>query len=220
MLDNVSTVAAGDNNSPAANVSDAEIISESGPVKSQYHTIAILGSHPATVETAPFDDPGVMIYACSPHNIEMRTLPRWDEWFEIHQPAIHPTRTYDYIRRLEDQARKKDMSGEKPVVWMRDQTVLQHMPGGRLYPEAEMKNIFCPFMFTSSIAFIFAKAIVDAERLGVKKIGMWGILQKGPQEYERQRPGTQYFIWEATRRGIKVLAAQESGLFEPPPEDF
>jgi hypothetical protein len=205
---------------PAANVSDAEIISESGPVKSQYHTIAVLGSHPATVETAPFSDPGVYIISCSPHNIEHRTLPRWDEWFEIHRPAVHPTRTYDYIRRLEEQARQKDMRGESPVVWMRDPTVVQHMPGGRLYPEKEMKEKFCRFMFTSSIAYMLALAITKAEELKIPKIGMWGILQKGPQEYERQRPGTQYFIWEATRRGIKMLVAKESGLFEEPPEDF
>lgn len=218
MLEDRSVVAAG--LAPAATVSDAEIISDENPAKSKYHTIAILGSHPATVETAPFDDPGVLIYACSPHNIEMRTLPRWDEWFEIHQPAVHPTRTYDYIRRLEEQARQKDLRGESPVVWMRDQTVVSHMPGGRLYPEKEMKETFCRFMFTSSIAFILAKAIVDAEQLGIKQIGLWGILQKGPQEYERQRPGTQYFLWEATKRGIKVLAARESDLFAEPVEDF
>ena len=48
--------------------------------------IAILGSHPATVQLAPFADPGWRIYSCSPHNVEKRTLPRVDQWFEVHEP--------------------------------------------------------------------------------------------------------------------------------------
>lgn len=188
------------------------------PVK---HTgIAILGSHPQTVMTAPFDKPDWLIYACSPHNVEQRTLPRWDQWFEVHNPVQDKTRSYHYLRGLEEQARAKQARGETPVVWMRDKAALPHFPGAQPYPEKEIKAIFSPFMFTSSIAFILAKAIVDCERSGIRQLGLWGILQASEQEYAYQRPGTQYFIWEATRRGIKVLAAPESKLFEPPPEIF
>ncbi len=182
--------------------------------------IAILGSHPQTVATAPFDDPGWLIYACSPHNIEMRTLPRWDEWFEVHLPVQDKTRSYHYLRGLEEQSRQKLARGEDAVVWMRDKNALPHFPGGKLYPEAEMKQQFCAFLFSSSIAFMLAKAIADCERLGIKQIGLWGILQSSETEFAYQRPGTQYFLWEATRRGIKVLAAKESQLFEPAPEIF
>ena len=83
-----------------------------------------------------------------------------------------------------------------------------------------MKQQFCAFLFSSSIAFMLAKAIADCERLGIKQIGLWGILQSSETEFAYQRPGTQYFLWEATRRGIKVLAAKESQLFEPAPEIF
>jgi hypothetical protein len=185
-----------------------------------FEGIAVLGSHPATVELAPFSDPSWLIYACSPHNVEQRRLPRWDQWFEIHLPAAHSTRSYHYLRGLEEQSREKQERGENPIVWMRDQAALPHFPGSRLYPEQEMKELFCPFLFSSSIAFILAKAIVDAEKMGIKQIGLWGILQASKPEYLQQRPGTQYFLWEAARRGIKVLAAQESGLFEVPPETF
>ena len=211
MLDLVDTTltadAAGEENSPASS-------------RTQVTAIAILGSHPATVEQAPFSDPSWSIYACSAHNIEKRVLPRWDQWFEIHQKASDPTRSYQFLRGLEEQARQKQARGENPVVWMRDKEALPFFPGGKLYPEDEMKKTFCPFLFSSSIAFILAKAIVDCERLGIKKIGLWGILQASDQEWAYQRPGTQYFIWEATRRGIKVLAARESKLFEIPPETF
>jgi hypothetical protein len=182
--------------------------------------IAILGSHPQTVAMAPFDKADWLIYACSPHNIELRTLPRWDQWFEVHLPVQDKTRSYHYLRGLEEQARQKEARGEEPVIWMRDKLALPHFPWANPYPEAEMKRLFCPFLFSSSIAFMLAKAITDCEAQGLKQIGLWGILQRGQGEYEKQRPGTQYFLWEATRRGIKVLAAPESGLFEIPPEDF
>lgn len=186
------------------------------------HTsIAILGSHPMTVMNAPFDDPGALIFACSPHNIEQRRLPRWDWWSEIHASAAHQTRSYHYLRGLEEQAREKMERGESPIVWMRDREAAKLMPGARLYPEAEMKAKFCQFLFTSSIAFMLALSIDYAEKNDIKQIGLWGILQKGGEhEYFRQRPGTQYLLWEATRRGIKVLAAPESKLFEQPVEDF
>jgi hypothetical protein len=207
LTETANTEAAGGDSTPAAPTSRCK-------------GIAICGSHPQTVMTAPFADEGWLIYACSPHNVEMRTLPRWDQWFEVHKPAAHPTRGYRYLRGLEDQARQKQARGEEPVVWMRDTEALPHFPGGQLYPEKEMKAAFCPFAFTSSIAFMLAKAIIDCERDEIPAIGLWGILQRGPSEYEKQRPGTQYFLWEAARRGIKVLAAQESGLFEPPVEDW
>jgi hypothetical protein len=180
--------------------------------------IAILGSHPATVETAPFDNMGWIVAACSPHNIQHRRLPRWDTWQEAHVPIADKTRPYDYLRGLEQQAREKQERGENPIVWMRDKEAVKLFPGGTLYPEVEMKAKFSPFHFTSSVAYMMAKAITDCERLGIKQIGLWGILQASEAEWAYQRSGTQYFIWEATQRGIKVLAARESNLFELPEE--
>jgi len=170
--------------------------------------IAILGSHPATVEMAPFNDDW-LIYACSPHNFEQRTLPRMDEWFEDHIPIQDATRGYNYLKYLET----------LPVVWMRDKEQMHHFPGAREYPEDEMKAEFCPYMFTSSIAYMQAKAIKDIEEGKAEPcIGMFGIMQASPGEYTYQRPGIQYFIWEADRRGIDVIAPDISGLFEPPEE--
>lgn len=171
--------------------------------------IAVLGSHPATVMLAPFDDDW-LIYACSPHNFERRQLPRWDAWFEVHVPLADKTRAYPYLKFLET----------VPLVWMRDRDAMPHFPGARLYPEEEMKAEFGPFTFTSSIAFMLAKAIKDCEAQGIGQIGMWGIMQASANEYAYQRPGIQNLIWEANRRGIKVVAPDVSRLFEPPPEDF
>ncbi len=196
--------------------------------------IAVCGSNPQTKAQAPFDDPGWLIYACSPDNTphglnkgSCSALPRTpDAWFEVHDPVFDRTRPYaylDYLRHI-------------PKVYMRDRIALameikgqKLFPTGTLYPEKEMKARFGPFTFTSSIAYIMAKAIVDIEVLRKEgrfapdtppQLGLYGILQMSKQEYLDQRQGTQNLIWHATQSGIKVLASAKSALFEPPPENF
>lgn len=171
--------------------------------------IAVVGSHPATVMQAPFNKPWA-IYACSPHNFEMRQLPRFDAWFEVHIPVADKTRNYSYLKYIET----------LPLVWMRDQDAIKHFPGAQPYPEQEMKDEFGPFTFTSSIAFMLAMAIKDCEKHNISQIGLWGIMQASANEYTYQRPGIQNLLWQAAKRGIKVLAPKESRLFEPPEENF
>ena len=132
--------------------------------------IAVLGSHPITVWMAPFGDPDWKIWACSPHNFEKRELPRVDEWFETHMPAFCAKtrqRPYlDYVRSLSPQI----------PVWMRDRS---GHPCAREYPEKELKREFRPGWFTSSIAYIMAKAIVEKP----EAIGLFGIMQASDNEY-------------------------------------
>lgn len=183
--------------------------------------IAIVGSHPATVMHAPYGDSSWRIFMCSPDNSpggrapHAAARPRVDQFFELHRPISHESRPFPYLKYVSD----------LPFVWMRDQEAMPHFKGAHLYPEATMKEKFCNFMFTSSVAYMMAKAIVDCEEQGIPAIALYGIMQSGnidprekaaSAEYQYQRPGTQYFIWEATRRGIKVLVARESQLFEPP----
>lgn len=219
--------AAGDDSAAAAVSGMVDAISEAKqPKQPQYDGIAILGSHPATVMQAPFDDPAWLIYACSPHNIEMRTLPRVDEWFEVHLPVTHPTRQYGYLRSLEDNNVAINPPHAK-VIWARDPQFGARVRDARPYPEKEMKERFCPFLFNSSIAYMMAKSIVDCERLGITEIGLFGILQASDEEWNYQRPSTQYFIWEASKRGIRVgvpetemAESRARRLFDLPPENW
>lgn len=173
--------------------------------------IAILGSHPATVAMAPFDH-NWLIYSCSPHNYERRQLPRFDAWFEVHNPIADKTRAYPYLRWLE--------TIDKPL-WMRDRDAIRLFPNAKPYPEAEMKAEFGPFTFTSSIAYIMAKAIKDIEAgLAEPQLAMFGIMQASETEYSYQRPGIQNLIWEAARRKIHVVAPDVSKLFEPQPDNW
>jgi hypothetical protein len=211
------------------------------PDGSKHKMIAILGSNPTTVMQAPFHDESVYIYACSPdntpygHSKHARALPRFDAWVEAHIPVEDPSRPFAYLKAV----------SEMPLVWLRDERALRHFKGGRLYPEKELRGtstlqkvkvqgpdgsvvgeriaeipnhdgIFDPCQFTSSIAFMLAKAITDAEAEGIRMIGLWGIMQAAENEYVYQRPGIQYFIHEAMKRGIKVVANRESCLFDMP----
>ena len=219
-------------------IQDAEVVggdnsptTASAPVKLK--GIAVCGSHPATKATAPFHDQGWLIYACSPDNSPFglnpkncSPLPRVDAFFEIHLPVFDKSRPYQYLRWL------KTM----PKVFMRDQLAMSLresngelvFPNAVLYPEKALKDRFGPFTFTSSIAFMMAKAIVDIEALreagmcetDTPELGLFGILQAAQNEYAEQRQGTQNMIWAATRSNIKVRVAPQSRLFEPPPETF
>lgn len=168
--------------------------------------IAVLGSHPATVYNAPWGDPDWQIWACSPHNFERRDLPRVDAWFEVHNPAPHPTRSDMYLEFV------RSLTPVLPV-YMRDRS--KH-PLAIQYPEQEMKAEFPEPWFTSSIAYILAYAIMKKP----EAIGIWGILQESESEYAYQRCGTQSFLWEAHKRGIDVLVPSICTLFEPPPENW
>jgi hypothetical protein len=187
---------------------------------------------------APFADPGWLIYACSPdntpggHSPDKCLLPRVDEWFEIHNPVFDATRPYAYLEYL----------ANIPKVWMRDKLAMTFrtqdgrplFPTAQVYPEKALKDRFGPYAFTSTVAFMMAKAVVDIEemvrqgRMGPDgyadgeppQIGLWGILQNSKREYEEQRAGTQQMIWNAAAAGIKVQVAAESGLLQPPQEKF
>lgn len=203
-------------------VATAEGGEQSSP--SSFEGIAILGSNPATVMMAPFKDPRWIIWACSPHNYEKRQLPRFDEWFEVHPTLADQTRAYPYLRWLET----------LPVVWMRDDESIHLFPGAKRYPDEEMQARFGPFDFTSSIALMQMRAIVECERLYAEgkmpepKIAYFGIMQASPNEYTYQRPSIQHLAWEGAKEEreklglprIHQIAPDVSKLWQPPPENF
>ena len=195
-----------------------------GSDKTGIEGIAVLGSHPQTRAQAPFDKPW-LIYACSPdnsphgHGPHAAAPPRVDAWFEVHKPAFDRTRPYEYLLWLK--------TLHCPI-YMRDEVAMAlRGPDGELlfpnalaYPEDVIKAEFGPFTFTSSIAYMLAKAIEDCRAQNIARIGLFGIMQASQNEYAYQRPGIQNLIVEACRRGIEVTAPQESRLFEPMPEIF
>ena len=161
---------------------------------------------------APFDDPSWEIWACSASNTA--ELPRSEAWFELHDTnrrITNPklTRYYQWLQGHPNVYMQKEHKAFKgSVVFPRDE-VLRAFG----WPENDVN------FFTSSIAWMFGKAIVDIEKKKDPEnvIGMWGIDMAASDEYDYQRAGCHYFIGEARRRGIKVYAPPESDILTPYP---
>jgi len=164
--------------------------------------IALLGAAPSSRHLAPFGDPDWEIWACSPPNYD---LPRVDAWFELHLlarkmiPVNRP-----YIEVLQ----------RHPRVYMNaEDKQFAQFPNAIPFPFKELLDEFGPWFFTSSLAWMFAFAIVQKP----EKIGLWGVDMSAVQEYGYQRAGCHFFIREAMQRGIKVTCAPESDLMNHPP---
>jgi hypothetical protein len=90
----------------------------------------------------------------------------------------------------------------------------ERLPNGIIYPLKPVIDRFGRYFFTSTIAYMLAFAIT----LKPEKIGLWGIDMSAAEElYTHQRPACHYFIREAQKAGIEVIAAPQSDVMNPPP---
>lgn len=171
-------------------------IAEPPPLK-----IALIGTAPSSRMLAPFNDASWDIWACSPGN--MNTLPRVNIWFELHGNLLWPeciSYGAPYIEWLK----------KLPIpVYMQDQSFV---PNALTFPKGDMVKEFGKDFFTSSFAWMMAFAIFK----GAKEIALYGIDMASRDEYILQRPGFYFFRQEARRRGIKVIAPNESDIMQSP----
>lgn len=183
--------------------------------------IAIVGSQPASIQLAPYDDPEWQIWGCSPGAYPIAGL-KSDVWFEIHrfEPQIpakvgsgQPWFTVEYIEFLVRHKGKVVMSEPLPP----------EVTNAVALPKDALIEKYGPFFFTSSIAWMAAMALDEIERQremdgedGEHEIGFWGVDMSATEEYGAQRPGLHYFIQEAMKRNIRVVVPPESDLLQPP----
>ncbi len=164
--------------------------------------VALVGTAPSSRMLAPFNDPTLQIWACSPGN--MNALPLVDAWFELHSNLLWPQhesygRPYiEWLKQL------------KVPVYMQDQS---QVPNATAFPWRELTKEFGDDFFTSSFSWMLAYAM----RLGAQEIALFGIDMASRDEYILQRPGFYFFRHEAKRRGIKVWAPNESDIMQSPP---
>lgn len=166
--------------------------------------VALVGSAPASIRIAPYQDPEWKIYGCSPGTYGV--MPRVDEFFELHlwepgQPWFSP----EYVQWLTAlPARGVKLWTGAPVAAIPGATVL---PADDILAEFDPNRWFC----TSSLFWMMACAI----RAGATKIGLWGVDMADTTEYEAQRSGIHYMAYLAQKRGIEVGVPPESDLFTP-----
>ncbi len=199
--------------------------------------IALLGSAPSSVGLAPFRDQSYQAYmggktqiqpmapfiddkwsiwACSPGCYGR--IERCDVFFELHrwepgQPWFSP----EYCQWLRQFKGPVYTGGE-----------VAELPTHRVYPIAAIEGEFSSYFLTSSLSLMFALAIYQLAQYDEQRvrdnlpkeqhtIGMWGVDMAANDEYAYQRPGCQFFILEALRRGIEVYVPPESDLLRPMP---
>lgn len=166
--------------------------------------IALVGSAPASVRLAPYQDPSWKIWGCSPGVYGV--APRVDEWFELHlwepgQPWFSP----EYVQWL------TNLPGRGVTLWTGQE--IGQIPGSHVYPADEILAEFDPSQWfcTSSLFWMMARAI----KMGATKIGLWGVDMAATEEYEMQRAGIHHLAYIARSRGIEVGCPPESDLFTP-----
>jgi len=174
--------------------------------------IALIGSSPSSRWLAPFADTSWQIWACgiedSPAGIGT-SLPRIDDFFEFHANMHWPENRDCDFRFL-------DWLSKQPFrVWMQDQRYLKR---ALTFPKAECLARFGPYFFTSSTAWMMAKAMLDMEKVkGDHEIALYGTDLANSEERRAARPGVHHMIWMAEQAGITVSAPPESDIFNPPP---
>lgn len=170
------------------------------------------------------------IWGCSP--AAWAQIPRATRWFEVHR--WEPGQLWfspEYCQFM------RDFPG--PVY---TGAAIPEIPRHVVYPIDEMEEKFSSYFMTSSLALMLALAIdtiekvraarsagnqallpagVDPKELTISDqediIGMWGVDMAATEEWGYQRPGCQFFLLEAMRRGIAVFLPPESDVMRPMP---
>ena len=178
--------------------------------KTDRKRVALVGSAPSSIRLAPYQDDSWFIVGCSPGAYGVAG-PHADAWMELHrwEPQVagqagtgqswFSPEYCEYLTRF---------GGE---VFMLD-PLPPEVPHARVVDHMALMDEFGPYFFTSSLSWMMALAIVTP---GVEEIGMFGVDMAANEEYQWQRPGCQYFIQEAIKRGIKVTIPPESDLLQP-----
>ncbi len=200
--------------------------------------IACLGSAPSSLRLAPFLDQSAdvfhggrpileqhqapylkdrwSIWGCSPGVFGQ--VPRIDRYFEVHR--WEPGQSWfspeycSYLRAF------------KGPVYMA--VKVPEVPNSIELPIAQLTDEFGPYLWTSSLAYMTAMAImlIEMDRATrhatgaadeVDAVGLWGVDMAANEEYRFQRPALQFLIHECKRRGIMFVLPPESDLSRPMP---
>lgn len=142
-------------------------------------------------------DPAWSVWAlpwCTPPGVIAR-------YFDIH--ARHHRARYGG-------SRYEDVLAElSPLTMLHDP-----LPHADEYPLAAVKALVGDGVLTSSIAYMFALAILEAP----EEIGLWGVDMTMTDEYRRQRPAIHYLLGLARGRGITVTLPPGCPLFPNAPD--
>lgn len=161
--------------------------------------VCLVGTAPASMMLAPYDNPDWTIWTCSPGTVG---VPRSDRHFELHrwepgQSWFSPV----YVKWCEEH---KEIMLQAPV---------ETVQNGHILDWPTLVNKYGPYFFTSSLAWMMALAFEE----GYTKVALYGVDMAATTEYEMQRAGVQYFAMLGASMGIEVGVPPESDVLRPAP---
>ena len=165
--------------------------------------IGLLGSHPPTLEAAPWDDPSWELWG--------HASSRWlyaraaDVYFDLHPKAC-------WTRKGKESGRyAKWLTRTRQPVYM--QRVFPEVPASIEYPLDRILAEFPRRYMTSHVCFMIALALTE----GVTHLGLFGCDYGADTEYRTQRGGTQYWLGIAEGRGVQLVLPKGSTILRDPP---
>lgn len=195
------------------------------PVVSTKRTkIAVVGFASNTRDEAPFKDTSWEIWGL---NNLWNFLPRWDRWFEMHDPSqVQALYGPEYVKFLQ--------TATQPVYMQKHE---EDVPASIPFPKAEMEKRVIGFslvnkavagedpgheFWPSSISFMLALAVDELtdyagpfpRALPGAELFIAGIDLLGDDEYTFQREGCAHLIGIAQGRGIKVTIPEKASLLK------
>jgi hypothetical protein len=158
--------------------------------------LAIVGTHPATRELAPFDDPAYEIWVFN----EAPQAPwckRWDVCFQLHKAEVY-TSPNNFSNKDHWDWLQQDHGDKKIYMQHQDQRV----PNCYEYPLEEVL-MFTAFrrQLTSSPAYALAAALMS----GFRYIEVYGVELSSNTEYATQLNNWNYWVGYADGRGVELV---------------
>ncbi len=154
--------------------------------------VAILGFTESRVH-APFKDDRYEIWGENALYVHSKDCPRFDRWFDMHDPDIIPAARYEAYLKL-----------GMPVYL---QAPRPEIPMSIAYPKAEVEAEVGDYM-TNSISWMIGLAIW----MGFEVIEVYGVDMAQATEYAFQRCNVEYLLGQAKGRGIEIRIAETSDL--------
>jgi hypothetical protein len=149
--------------------------------------LAIVGTHKATRDNAPFGDESYDIWVFN-EAPQADWCKRWTACFQMHKPEVY-TSPHNFVNGEHWAWLQQDHGADK-VIWMQD--VDSRVPNSARYPREEIKASLPPaalWEFTSTVTMAMALALYQ----GYEHVEVYGVSLESNSEYTYQLQ--QWLFW-------------------------
>lgn len=121
--------------------------------------LAIVGSHPATRENAPYDDDEFEIWLFNEAPQKPEVYRRWDQSFQMHKPEVYATHD-NWVNKEHWNWLQQD-HGDK-TIWMMERD--ERVPNSKRYPLEDVLKLVPYHYLRSTPALALALAVTSGGR--------------------------------------------------------